>query len=190
MNRTLRRTGGALLVLWLGGLFWFVTSLPAPRQTPPAATDGIVVLTGGAARIEAGLSLLRSDPKARLLISGVDPRISRETLQRFYAAGGRSFDCCVDLGRNAADTWGNAREIAAWAAKQEYGSLTVVTANYHMPRSLIEIGRAATGVALVPYPVISSNVPMERWWARPRTAALMISEYTKYLVSLSTAAIV
>jgi hypothetical protein len=31
---------------------------------------------------------------------------------------------------------------------------------------------------------------MERWWARPRTAALMISEYTKYLVSLSTAAIV
>ncbi len=184
-TRYLRRAGAAGVGLWLVGLFWFVAVLPAPRQTPPAATDGIVVLTGGAARIEAGLALLRNDPRVRLLISGVDPRIGRETLQRFYAASGRAFDCCVDLGRTAPDTRGNAREIAAWAAERGYGSLTVVTANYHMPRSLIEIERAAPGVALVPYPVRSSNVPIERWWARPRTAALMASEYTKYLVSLS-----
>jgi len=173
----------AVAVLWLVGLFWFVAYLPAPTPDLKTRTDGIVVLTGGAARIEGGLRLLESQPGGRLLISGVDPRIERKTLRATLSHGQDAFDCCVDLGRNAIDTWGNAREIARWAKDQGYRSLTVVTANYHMPRSLHEIQRAVPHLSLIAYPVISTNVPIEGWWRRPRTAMLIASEYTKYLLS-------
>ena len=53
------------------------------------------------------------------------------------------FDCCADLGFMAADTHGNAQETADWARAHRYKSLIVVTANYHMPRSLTRILRRA-----------------------------------------------
>ncbi len=175
------------VLAWLAGLFWFVAHLPAPKTDRAAAsndsTDGIVVLTGGVARIEGGLRLLEAHPKSRLLISGVDPRIERKNLRATLSHGQEAFDCCVDLGRTATDTWGNAREIAAWAKERDYHSLTIVTANYHMPRSLIEIHLAVPHISLVVYPVISSNVPVEGWWWHPHTAVLIASEYSKYLLS-------
>ncbi|NQV20624.1 MAG: YdcF family protein [Rhodospirillales bacterium] len=185
LGRALRRVITGAFALWFAGFLGFVWTLPAPEHASGGTTDGIVVLTGGSARIDAGLQLLRNDRGERLLISGVDPRINRITLRKTLRQDRAAFDCCVDLGTTAADTRGNAREISRWAADRGYRSLTVVTANYHMPRSLIEIKRAAPGITLVPFPVVSSNVPIEEWWMRPRTTALMVSEYSKYLVSLT-----
>jgi|APSaa5957512535_1039671.scaffolds.fasta_scaffold216827_2 uncharacterized SAM-binding protein YcdF (DUF218 family) len=177
----------ALLTLsaWVIGLFWFVSALPMPALEIEGTTDGIVVLTGGAARIDAGLDLLAGRQKGRLLISGVDPRIDRATLRDTLSKDHESFDCCVDLGHTATDTWSNAREIAGWTEANAYRSLTVVTANYHMPRSLLEIQRATPRTRLVAFPVVSSNVPIEGWWRRPRTAALIASEYSKFLLAFA-----
>ncbi len=173
-------------LMWLVGLLGFVTNLPPPTPVIEAPTNGVVVLTGGVERIDGGLRLLNEYPNGRLLISGVDPRIDRETLRATLSHGQDAFDCCVDLGRTAADTWGNAQEIALWAEERGYYSLTVVTANYHMPRSLLEIQRAAPHLSLVAYPVISSNVPVEGWWWHPRTAVLIATGYTKFLLSFVT----
>ncbi len=173
-------------LMWLVGLLGFVTNLPPPTPVIEAPTNGVVVLTGGVERIDGGLRLLNEYPNGRLLISGVDPRIDRATLRATLSHGQDAFDCCVDLGRTAADTWGNAQEIALWAEERGYYSLTVVTANYHMPRSLLEIQRAAPHLSLVAYPVISSNVPVEGWWWHPRTAVLIATEYTKFLLSFVT----
>lgn len=182
-RRVLKHMILLVFTFWFAGLLGFVVMLPAAQQSAGSVTDGVAVLTGGAARIDAGLTLLRNGQGGRLLISGVDSRISKAELRKTLSVDDGAFDCCVDLGTTAADTRGNAREIACWAAEHGYRSLTIVTANYHMPRSLIEIAHAAPGVTLVPYAVVSSNVPVEDWWMRPRTTALIVSEYSKFLLS-------
>ena len=65
--------------------------------------DAIVVLTGGAKRIEQAVSLLQSGHGQRLLISGVNPGTSRTTLARMTDTDRRLFDCCVDIDMAALD---------------------------------------------------------------------------------------
>ena len=59
----------------------------------------------------------------------------------------------VTLGRFATSTRGNGMEIADWAREHGIHSLRVVTAGYHMPRSLLELRRNLPDVLLVPHPV-------------------------------------
>ncbi len=100
------------------------------------------------------------------------------------AAVGRAFDCCVDLGFRAENTLGNARETAPWVARHHYHTLIVVTADYHMPRALLELHAAMPGVALYPFPVATEAVDARRWWASPDDARRMVLEYCKYIVIL------
>jgi uncharacterized SAM-binding protein YcdF (DUF218 family) len=178
------RTGLKILlgvaILYVAGFFVFVATLPA---TPPAIhADGIVALTGGDARLVSAVSLLEHGAAHRLLISGVHPTTTKAEL-RALAHGGSRFDCCTDLGRAAVDTHGNAEEAALWAHGHRYRSLIVVTARYHMPRSLTEFSAAMPNERLVPYPVEPGDVDMNGWWHDPRALHLLNNEYAKYLAS-------
>ncbi|MDX1581762.1 MAG: ElyC/SanA/YdcF family protein [Alphaproteobacteria bacterium] len=93
------------------------------------------------------------------------------------------FSCCIDVDR-AENTIGNASEIADWAKANDYQSLIVVTASYHLPRAMLEIRRALPGVELTAYPVVPKHVKTDEWYAYPGTARLLAAEYTKYLASL------
>jgi hypothetical protein len=78
---------------------------------PPAdpRAEGIVVLTGGTARIDGALQLLAEGRANRLLISGVNPAVTRQALASTVSDGLRwVLDCCVDLDHQAQDTIGNA----------------------------------------------------------------------------------
>ena len=86
----------------------------------------------------------------------------------------------VTLGRAAASTHGNAAETADWARAHAVHSLIVVTAGYHMPRALAELGRALPGVALYPVPV---QPPAMRGDTDPATFRLLAAEYTKWLAT-------
>ena len=92
--------------------------------------------------------------------------------------------CCIDLGHDARHTVGNARETANWMASGERTSMILVTANYHMPRSLVLFRRMMPTIEIIPYPVDSRTVRMDIWWRHPRTLILFGSEYSKFLVSL------
>lgn len=163
-----------LLALWLGGLVWFANRLPEPvTAAPEMRVDGIVVLTGGNGRIQAGLASLKAGTGKRLLISGVNRDLATETIRRAIGGDDSLFDCCIDLGREALDTGGNADETATWAALHGYRTLQVVTAANHMPRSLVEFHRRMPDLDLVPHPVADE--------ARPSRLAV---EYTKYLAAL------
>ncbi len=70
--------------------------------------DGIVVLTGGDNRIEAGAKLMSEGRAKRMLISGVNRKVTREEMQRLLGVDKGIFNCCVDLGYEALDTVGNA----------------------------------------------------------------------------------
>lgn len=151
---------------------------------PPvdARADGIVVLTGGADRIPSGLTLLAEGRAQRMLISGVNPKIADAALARDSKTFATLKDCCIDLGREAADTVGNALEARKWVESNGYRSLVVVTSAYHMPRSIAEFADALPGRTIIPYPVVRSELALHSWWQRPETVRLLAAEYLKYLL--------
>ena len=176
-----------LALVWAAGLLAFagrvIHSTPAPE---PAASDGIVALTGASSlRIEAATELLEQGLARRLLISGVNPDATREQVREATSTAGRAFDCCVDLGFQAENTLGNALETAGWVRRHRYATLIVVTADYHMPRALLELHAAMPGVELRAYPVATQVLDARRWLATPEAARRMTVEYCKYLAVLA-----
>ena len=144
--------------------------------------DGIVVLTGGERRLAAGLALLEAGVGRRLLVSGVNRETSREMIRRTHKPGRVDlFACCTDLGYEAGDTAGNASEARTWTQRQQFHSLIVVTANYHMPRSLTELGHAMPGVRLIPHPVDPRPAGGRPWWANAGMIHVVGREYIKYM---------
>lgn len=178
-----------VVLIWASGLLAFAArvqqSTPAPSPQP---AEGVVVLTGANSRerIAAGVGLLSDGFGKRVLVSGVNRELTREDMRNVTPAVKRIYDCCVDLGFSALDTVGNARETADWAKAMRFHSLIVVTADYHMPRAMLEL-RAVLGpqgVQLQPYPVATSALNAKRWWRSPGGARLMVMEYSKYLAIL------
>jgi uncharacterized SAM-binding protein YcdF (DUF218 family) len=175
------KLGAGLLAAYALGFVLFALTLPRPPAVLPHA-DGIVALTGGDARLSAADKLLENDAAQRLLISGVHPGTTKAQLKAL-AHGGRRFDCCADLGFAAENTQGNADEATAWVRHHGYNSIIVVTANYHMRRSLNEFSADMPGVRLVAYPVDPQGLNRDDWWHDIHTLRLLHSEYAKYLAS-------
>ncbi len=174
--------GLALAAVFLaGGFVAFVLSVS--RQVPgmPEKADGIVALTGGPLRVDDAMRLLGAGRGERLLISGVNRRTTRSQLRRRAGALGAKFDCCVDLGRQAMDTTGNAREAAIWARRNEFRSLILVTSDYHMPRSRLELRHVLPDVKITPFPVTHPGAPAGGWWNRSGRLRLLAGEYVKFL---------
>ncbi len=176
------------LALLAGGLAcgfaWFAVEARQVAGPPPEA-DGIVVLTGGAGRVELGLRLLAEHRGARLLVSGT----GRGDLVDLVAAAGLPAEIAariahdrVTLGRGARSTRGNARETAAWAGTHGMRSLIVVTSGYHMRRALWELRRTVPAqVVLHPAPLVPhlpdghDEVPLR----------LLAAEYAKWLGAMA-----
>jgi uncharacterized SAM-binding protein YcdF (DUF218 family) len=189
----LRAVGTAVLgcaILFFGGFALFATHVGqmATPKDPPAA-DAIIVLTGGQARLDAAVGLLRSGKGERLLISGVHPSTSRTTLQAATGGDKALFSCCVDIDRDALDTIGNAEESAKWVRTHDYSRVILVTSNYHMPRSLLEMGRLLDSEELAPYPVVNSKLDNGGWVAKPDALRVLFTEYNKYLAALARGAL-
>ena len=70
-----------LALLWLGGFAWFVKAAQDSAATMDS-TDAIVVLTGGAERVETGFRLLADGLAPRLFVSGVHPDSRLQDLVR------------------------------------------------------------------------------------------------------------
>lgn len=169
-----------------GGFGWFaehIGRLTTP-ENPPSA-DAIIVLTGGQSRIDAALDLLKSGKGKRLLISGANPIADRQSLQAATGGDKSLFSCCVDIDYAALDTIGNAEESAKWVRDHAYERVILVTNNYHMPRSLLEMGRFLEASALEPYPVVISRLDEGRWMANRDALRVLFTEYTKYLGALA-----
>lgn len=186
-----RVVGQAFLVLvvcglaFVGGFAAFATHV-AQLTTPvePREADAIIVLTGGEKRLDAAVDLLKSGKGQRLLISGVHPSARIVDLQRATGGDASLFSCCVDIDRAALDTIGNAEESAKWINSHEWDRIIVVTNNYHMPRSLLELRRYAGDVDLVPYPVVNTRLDSGEWITNRAALRVLFTEYAKYLVSL------
>jgi uncharacterized SAM-binding protein YcdF (DUF218 family) len=176
-----------LVAAYFAGFAAFVTDLPASAPNAVRA-DAIVTLTGGEDRLDKAVSLFERGVGRRLLITGVHPFMTKDRLRRLVH-GGRRFDCCADLGFSATNTHGNAVESAAWVRAHGYRSLVIVTANYHMPRSLAEFSTAMPGIRLIPYPV-PEILSDRNWWLDPGSMRTLQFEYAKYLGAMALTSVV
>ncbi len=162
----------------------FVANLPVAPDVLPRA-DGIVALTGGDERLDTAVALLERGQGKRLLVSGAGAQTTKETVGRM-SDGGPRFACCADIDYTAEDTHGNAEEAATWAREHHFASLVIVTARYHMPRTMKEFSAQLPDITLIAYPVEQSRIPLDGWYLHPKTAQLLHREYIKYLASLVT----
>lgn len=173
------------LVLLIIGFIVFANGIEHEQAAPVRAADGIAVLTGGVARIDAAMKLLAEGKAKRVLITGVNRTTTTEELKNLASQGDQLFTCCVDIDKEARNTIDNATETSQWVALHRYSSIIVVTSNYHMPRALAELARVMPGVTLIPYAVVDNNVHLDHWWTYPGTTKLLLSEYLKYLPALA-----
>lgn len=164
--------------------FWnFAERVRAEAEEPPQA-QAIVALTGGSLeRLTTGVRLLEERKGERLLISGVNRIVTdQELLGEALKVNPDLASCCIDLGRTAEDTLGNAAETAAWARQHRYRSIILVTDDYHMPRSLTELELAMPEAEIHPYPVRTRWTDPALWRSDLTAAGRLGGEYVKYLV--------
>lgn len=189
LRRFIIGIAGAALALVAFGFVLFANSVMREPEVQDVHADGIVVLTGGQTRISEAARLLEDKRGERLLISGVNRKIGRPSLLRISGLDEKIFNCCVDLGYAALNTIGNAEETRRWAEALGYERLIVVTASYHMPRSLAELARAMPNIELVPHPVAPDVLRQKVWWLDSTATRLLASEYIKFLPAAAKLAV-
>lgn len=171
----IRRLLAVPLLVWLLGFAVFAVTLPGPDEER-AEGEVAVVFTGGPGRIARALDDLARRRVARVFISGVAREVTPRELAAEYGTDERLFACCVSLGREAADTRGNAVESAAWLRGLRAPAARLVTTDWHMPRAAFELRRelARDGGAALPVRADAVRSTPSLWslWA----------EYNKYVL--------
>ena len=168
--------------LWAIGLFRFVGDFPKHIGDEVSKTDAIVVLTGGSGRVNAGLALLERKLAAKLFVSGVYQGVDVRKLLQIARRNPGNLGARIGIG-NAVNTVGNAIETAAWLSQHRIASIRLVTAVYHMPRSMLEFRHAMPNIKITPHPVFPNHVKVVKWWMWPGTSALFVGEYNKFLMA-------
>jgi uncharacterized SAM-binding protein YcdF (DUF218 family) len=171
------------VIAFIAGFWNFAESVRAEPEPAPQA-QAIVALTGGSMeRLTTGVRLLQEQKGERLLISGVNRVVTDdELLHHALDVDPALAECCIDLGRSADDTLGNASETAAWAREHRYTRLILVTDDYHMPRSRAELALAMPEAEIHPYPVRTRWTDPALWRSDLGAAGRLGAEYVKYLV--------
>jgi uncharacterized SAM-binding protein YcdF (DUF218 family) len=164
--------------LWIGGLIWFVRTMPH-SQDWVSQTDAVVVLTGGDHRIDTGIDLLSKGLGKKLFISGVhqdvkiDAFIKSKKLPKEWAD-------LIELGYQSTNTLENAKETAEWVKSKNLSSIRLVTSNYHLRRSYLEFKTYLPYTKIILHPVETSKLANENWWEK-NNFLFITREYNKYL---------
>jgi uncharacterized SAM-binding protein YcdF (DUF218 family) len=100
-----------------------------------------IVLTGDQYRIQKGITLLKENIVNKLLISGVNKKISKKSIIAEFPDSKSIFNCCIDLDMISTNTFENARESYIWIHNNKLDSVIIVSSFYHLPRVKLEFSR-------------------------------------------------
>jgi uncharacterized SAM-binding protein YcdF (DUF218 family) len=160
-------------VFWLVGFGFFLH--PPDLSSSKDHTDAIVVWTGGTGRIEEGVNCLHKDLAKVLFISGVHEDVVLKDLIDAPHMQGRVF-----LGHEAKTTQENALETKLWLKKNGIHSVRLITAHYHMRRSLLELESLVPSLRIIPHVIRPASFAGE-WWHDKNLLRLALTEYNKFL---------
>lgn len=166
-----------VMMLWMLGFAWFALLLPQPLDG--RTTDAIVVLTGGAGRIDRGLELMKDGAAKRMFISGVERSVRPHELAKRYNVDEHLFSCCITLGREAIDTRSNGIETAHWLERRGYDTVRLITSDWHMRRAAFELRQALPPNIFLVYDAVPGHPSL----------AMLFKEYNKYLLRRAAALI-
>ncbi len=169
-----------LLLLWGVGWLWFAASVVSAKpQMVDVKTDAIIVLTGGDKRVNTGLDLLADDKANLLFISGVNAKVKAEELIALWKGNHEKVLPKLTLGYAADSTASNAVESQEWIKKNNIHSIRLVTANYHMARSLLMFHNEMPELEIYKHPVVPDGFEpwQEQFWP------LTFQEYNKFLAT-------
>ena len=170
-----------ILILWLAGFILFENYINGFVTDKQRKTDAIVVLTGGRNRIAEAISLFNAGLAKKMLISGVSDNVTIQDIEaktKVYINNPEK----VELGYEAHDTIGNAREIKTWIEKNNISSVRLVTSNYHLPRSMVELNALNLPIEVLPHPVYSDHIS-EKWYKSWGTFKFIAAEYNKFMAA-------
>jgi uncharacterized SAM-binding protein YcdF (DUF218 family) len=177
--RVLRVILVTVLGIWSLGFVSFLVLLPTEPKDKTTLTDAVVVLTGSRGRVSYGFSLMKQGLAKKLFISGVNPKVKMPELIQLQKIRPDHITLPhTHLGYNAQNTVGNASETALWAKQEEVKAIRLVTASYHMWRSLLEFSKVLPDVKIISHPV---DEPIQ--WTRKQFGLLFV-EYHKFLWAL------
>ena len=175
-----RRILIGVLLLWLIGFCAYVIRIHFTPFPPSVRPDAVVVLTGGNNRIEESLHVLNKFGCKTLFISGVNRNVTRYDILNRIQKNKDANDSQVDLGYKSRNTHENAQEVISWLEKNKFNRIVLVTAYYHLPRSILEFQAIAPHLQIEPYavfPVTDTETKMNFL----QTTWLFLKEYHKYL---------
>lgn len=168
---------GFITLVWALGFAWFALLLPQPLDG--RTTDAIVVLTGGAGRIDRGLALMKDGSAKRMFISGVERTVRPGELAARYDVSEKLFTCCITLGREAIDTRSNGIETAHWLDRRGYDTVRLITSDWHMRRAAFELRQALPPDIVLVYDAVPGHPSF----------GMLFKEYHKYLLRRAAALI-
>ncbi len=169
-----------LVLLWAVVWMWFAASVAAAKpQMPDRKTDAIIVLTGGDKRVNTGLDLLAEGKADYLFISGVNVKVKPEELIALWSGDHKKVLPKLTLGYAADSTVTNATESDELIKKNDIHSVLLVTANYHMARSMLLMKQQMPDLDIVKHPVVPADFEpwKEQFWP------LTVIEYNKFLMT-------
>lgn len=174
------------LMLWAASLAWFVYSIPSSSVPASTRVEALVVLTGGKGRVEHGFRMLAEGAAPVLFISGVGQQATEhemlsshaddKTRDRIYETGGE-----IVLDHVSRSTVSNAEKTAAFLRERDIKTIRLITADYHMRRSLHEFRAVMPQLEIIPDPVFPEGFRRSEWWQHENTRRLVFSEYYKFL---------
>ena len=168
------------LILLILGFFYFLKVITYTNVIVGKNIDGIAILTGGKGRIDLGLNLFKKKSNIRLIISGVDKKVSiNSVLPSKFQENNRIY-----IDQISESTFENALIIAEWAKKNQLYNINIITSYYHMPRSMLLLSKLTEKVTYYPYPVKRDKSKNSNLLNDMLFTLFLMQEYIKYLLSL------
>jgi uncharacterized SAM-binding protein YcdF (DUF218 family) len=151
--KMLLKTFGIMSILLILGFGVFrYRPIPLPQKTCSA----LVVLTGGKLRIKEAFKHLVQGKGDQLFISGVPKGVQVKDLwdaAHINEPYSKEIEEKVALGYAATTTKENAFETKGWVEKNKIKDICLVTSDYHMQRSLLELKNSLPHTPITPYPI-------------------------------------
>ena len=168
-----------IILSFIYGFIIFLKKIQYNKVNFNSQTEGIAVLTGGKGRINLGLELFDKNRNLKLIISGVDKKVSNKSIipNNFKDKSNITID------KVSESTYQNAKIINKWTSKYKLQNVTIITSYYHMPRSMMLMQLMAPNINFYAYPVkkkISNKISFKE---NILYYFFLIEEYIKYLLS-------
>ena len=175
-------------LLWAMAFAVYLVRMEHVATDPDIKSDALIVLTGGNSRVEHGFALLANGSAPVLFISGVGANVTTNEMlvqhatpairnQITHRGGTIIFDY------KASTTQTNAEQAAAFVRAHHYQKIRLITAHYHMPRSLLEFHSALPEVTILAEPVTPDEFKTANWWENETMRSLVLQEFHKYLAA-------